>query len=102
MRDDECNIKLPFQDTILNPLQREILKTYEKEIDLFLYKKSHILSEHKDSQLEVYYDDTLVRPFDVKNYIKTSINRLMTFSQIVLSNLNENYYRYKIPNIEIK
>ena len=58
MRDDECNIKVPFQDTILNPLQAEILKTYEKEIDLFLYKKSHVLSEQKDSQLEVYYDDT--------------------------------------------
>lgn len=102
MRDDECNIKVPFQDTILNPLQAEILKTYEKEIDLFLYKKSHVLSEQKDSQLEVYYDDTLVGPLDVKNYIQTSINRLITFTEIILSNLNENYYHYKIPNIEIK
>lgn len=96
MTRDECNIEVPFQDTILNPLQREILNTYQTEIDLFIYKKHHILSERKHSHLEVFYDDTIVTPLHVKDYIKTSINRLVTFSEILLSTLNENFYKYEI------
>ena len=96
MTDTKLNITVPYQDTILNSLQKEIIKTFESNIDLFLYKKSHILSETKTSTFQIYYDNDKESSSDIKSYINTSINRLVIFSQMILSNLSENQYDYKI------
>lgn len=99
---NNVNIKVPYQDTLLNSLQKEITETFEDKIDLFFYKKSHILSEYPHSELEFHFDDTDQSCLDVKEHVKTSINRLIIFSEMIISELNEKKLNIKIEGLQIK
>jgi DNA-directed RNA polymerase subunit L len=43
VKDFQSEIKVPFSETIMNPLQYYIHSNFANEIDLFLYKRNHVL-----------------------------------------------------------
>lgn len=56
VKDFQTEIKVPFSETIMNPLQYYIETNFAKEIDLFLYKRNHVL-DTISSNLKMFSED---------------------------------------------